>query len=149
MDVNLILFKKDGSQKTFPMPSDLTVIGRRQDCDLCIPLMSVSRKHCQIIVNNDTLKIRDLKSRNGTYLNGKRIDEATAKSGDYLKIGSLTFLLQIDGQPKKIVPPEMPPQKPPKKGKPQPEAKTVAEQDSFAELEFDESDSGLTELEDL
>ncbi len=149
MDINLILFKKDGSQKAFPMPSHLTVIGRRQDCDLCIPLMSVSRKHCQIIVNNDTLKIRDLKSRNGTCLNGKRIDDATAKSGDYLKIGPLIFLLQIDGQPTKIVPPEMPPQKPPKKGKAQPEAEIVAEQDSFAELEFDESDSGLTELEDL
>ncbi len=106
MDVNLILFKKDGSQKAFPLPNNATVIGRRHDCDLRIPLMSVSRRHCQIICNKDTLKVRDLGSRNGTYLNGKRInDETIIQAGDYLKIGPLTFLLQIDGQPKEIVPP--------------------------------------------
>ena len=149
MDVNLVLFKKDGSQKQFPLTSDITIIGRRQDCDLCIPLASVSRRHCQLSSNKENLIIRDLKSRNGTYLNGKRIDEATVQPGDYLKIGPLVFLLQIDGQPEEIVPPQMPPQKPSEKESPQPEAETVAEQDSFGELEFDESDSDLAELEDL
>lgn len=149
MDVNLVLFKKDGSQNPFPLTSNITIIGRRQDCDLCIPLMSVSRRHCQLNSNKETLTVRDLKSRNGTYLNGKRIDEATVQPGDYLKIGPLVFLLQIDGQPEEIVPPKLPPQKPPKKEKPQSEAETVAELDSFAELEFDESDSDIAELEDL
>ena len=37
MDVNLVLFKKDGSQKAFSVASDTTIIGRRHDCDLCIP----------------------------------------------------------------------------------------------------------------
>lgn len=149
MEVNLVLFKKDGSQKTFPLESNITIIGRRQDCDLCIPLMSVSRRHCQLNSNKDTLVVRDLKSCNGTYLNGKRIDEATVKPGDYLKIGPLVFLLQINGQPEEIVAPKLPPQKPPQKEKPRPEAETVAEQDNFAELEFDETDSDLEELEDL
>ena len=48
MDVNLVLFKKDGSQETFPMPSSITVIGRRDDCDLRIPLADVSRRHCEL-----------------------------------------------------------------------------------------------------
>ena len=34
MDVNLVLFKKNGSQKSFALPSSITTIGRRHDCDL-------------------------------------------------------------------------------------------------------------------
>jgi pSer/pThr/pTyr-binding forkhead associated (FHA) protein len=108
MDVNLVLFKKNGSRKDFRLPSNVTVIGRRQDCDLCIPLMVVSRKHCEINKTREALIIRDLGSSNGTYLNGKRITEAEVKPGDYLQIGPLAFGLQIDGTPEHIaVPDEM------------------------------------------
>jgi len=148
MDVNLILFKKDGSQKAFSLPSNITVIGRRHDCDLCIPLMPVSRRHCQLNLNKEALKIRDLDSRNGTYLNDERINgEATVKAGDYVKIGSLTFLLQIDGVPKEVVPPEQAKPKPSQKEKPT--MKAAVDEDSLLELELDESDSFLAELEDI
>ncbi len=147
MEVNLVLFKKDGSQKAFSLPNDNTIIGRRHDCDLCIPLMVVSKRHCQLNLNKEAVKIRDLDSRNGTFLNGKRINETTVKAGDYIKIGPLTFLLQIDGKPEKTIPP---------KAKPKPEAKVpppkvLAEElsGSFPELELDKSDSFLAELEDL
>jgi pSer/pThr/pTyr-binding forkhead associated (FHA) protein len=52
------------------------------------------------------LKLRDLGSRNGTILNGKPVDEAVVKAGDSIKIGPLVFVLQIDGQPEKIVQPD-------------------------------------------
>jgi pSer/pThr/pTyr-binding forkhead associated (FHA) protein len=106
MNVNLVLLKKNGSHKFFPLPSSVTVIGRRHSCDLCIPLMSVSRKHCQLNYDDGVLKIRDLGSRNGTYLNGKRIiDEAVVQAGNSIGIGPLTFVLQIDGQPQTIAEP--------------------------------------------
>ena len=70
MDANLVLFKKDGSQKAFSLPSDVTIIGRRHDCDLRIPLRVVSRKHCQLSQNNEAMKIRDLDSHAGTFVNG-------------------------------------------------------------------------------
>ena len=148
MDVNLVLFKKDGSQKAFSLPSNITVIGRRHDCDLYIPLMPVSRKHCQLSQNKETLKIRDLDSRNGTFLNGKRIEEETLKAGDYITIGPLTFLLQIDGEPKEIVPPEQAKRESAQKAPPT--AKAAGEPSgSFPEIEMDKSDSFLAELEDL
>jgi pSer/pThr/pTyr-binding forkhead associated (FHA) protein len=102
MDVNLVLLKKDGSHKFFSLPSSVTVIGRRHSCDLCIPLVSVSKKHCQLNLDNGVLKIRDLSSRNGTHLNGKRIEKAAIQAGDSIKIGPLTFILQVDGQPEKF-----------------------------------------------
>ncbi|MHC4726567.1 MAG: FHA domain-containing protein [Planctomycetota bacterium] len=154
MDVNLVLFKKGGSQKAFSLPDSTTVIGRRHDCDLCIPLKTVSRRHCQLNQNKEAIKIRDLGSGIGTFLNGKRIEEATLKAGDYIRIGPLIFLLQINGQPEKIVPPK--PTKPqPAKPKPVkkeiPKGKALAEElsGSFPEMEIDGSDSFLNELEDL
>jgi pSer/pThr/pTyr-binding forkhead associated (FHA) protein len=106
MDINLVLLRKNGSQKSIPLPSRVTVIGRRHDCDLWIPLAPVSKRHCQLSYSEGVLKLRDLSSRNGTILNGKPVDEAVVKAGDSIKIGPLTFVLQIDGKPEKIVQPD-------------------------------------------
>jgi pSer/pThr/pTyr-binding forkhead associated (FHA) protein len=148
MDVNLVLFKKDGSYKTFALSNSVTVIGRRRDCDLRIPLAPISRRHCQLSQNQEALKVRDLGSRNGTYLNGDRIEEATVRAGDYIKVGPLTFLLQIDGQPAEIVRPEQAAKKPPKPEKP-PAKGPIDESDIFADLDEDASDSFLADLEEL
>lgn len=99
MDVNLVLLRKDGSTKNFAMPSTVTVIGRREDCDLCIPLMIVSRKHCQLNIEEDTLNVRDLGSRNGTFINGRQIEASAVAPGDRIKIGPVSFAVQIDGNP--------------------------------------------------
>jgi pSer/pThr/pTyr-binding forkhead associated (FHA) protein len=154
MDVNLVLFKKGGSQKSFSLPDSTTVIGRRGDCDLRIPLKNVSRRHCELNQNKETVNIRDLGSRGGTFLNGKRINEATVKAGDYIRIGPLIFGLQINGQPESIAPPKPAKPKPPqpKPAPPKaPKGKALAEElsGSFPEIEIDSSDSFLDELEDL
>lgn len=99
MEVNLLLMKKNGLQRAIPLPSNVTVVGRRRDCDLQIPLSSVSRRHCQLSNQDGVLKVRDLSSRNGTILNGKTVEEAEIKPGDEIKVGPLTFKFQIDGKP--------------------------------------------------
>ena len=155
MDVNLVLFKKNGSQKSFSLPSNITVIGRRHDCDLCIPLDDVSRRHCQLDLNRETLEVRDLGSRNGTYLNGQQVNgETPVKAGDYLQIGPLVFQLQIDGEPKKTTPP----QDNGEKAAPDEPVVTAAEEDEdFLDMDLDvdldidmeDSDAFLDELEEL
>lgn len=94
MEVNLTLVTKSGQEKNFPLTSTITVIGRRQDCDLCIPMMNISRRHCQINQDQHVLTIRDLSSRNGTLVNGQKIDEAQLKPGDSVSIGTLDFLVK-------------------------------------------------------
>jgi pSer/pThr/pTyr-binding forkhead associated (FHA) protein len=135
MDVNLVLFKKNGSQKAFPLPSSVTIIGRRHNCDLCIPLMSVSKRHCQLSHDGGTLKIRDLGSRNGTILNGKPIDEAVVKAGDSIGIGPLAFVFQIDGKPETIARPQQPVRSLPKQSAP---AEDIADEQFASALELDE-----------
>ena len=149
MDVTLVLFKKDGSQKAFSLPSNVSVIGRRHDCDLCVPLMVVSRRHCQLTANSEAVKIRDLDSQSGTFLNGKRISDGIIKAGDYLTIGPLTFLVQVNGEPKQVVPPPQAKPAPATKKTPAPKPPKEKPADGVPELELDDSDSFLGELKDI
>jgi len=99
MEVSLVLAKKDGEVRTFSLPSTVTIIGRRRDCDLCIPLMVISRRHCEFDQDEGKLQVRDLKSRNGIYLNGEQIQSSQVVAGDTVSIGPIDFIVQIDGKP--------------------------------------------------
>ena len=82
MQVVLVMFRADGERRSFSLPRTVTVIGRREDCDLRIPLGDVSRKHCRFIADNDTLKIEDLGSSNGTWYDKRRITRRQIEDGD-------------------------------------------------------------------
>lgn len=102
MEINLVFFKKNGSFKSIPLPSNVTVLGRRHDCDLRIPLDSVSRRHCRISNDDGVLNICDLKSKNGTIVNGENVIEIKISAGDKITIGKVTFVVQVDGKPEAI-----------------------------------------------
>ena len=99
MQAVLVMFRNDGERRSFSISREMTVIGRRQDCDLMIPLGEISRKHCRIIREGDTLRLEDLGSSNGTFHNGKRIQETVLEPGDTIQVGPVTFVLQVDGVP--------------------------------------------------
>jgi DNA-binding response OmpR family regulator len=64
------------------------LIGRGEDCDIVIPDRQVSRFHLKLIPHIDKpLEIKDLGSKNGSFLNGKKINESVfIKDGDQIKI---------------------------------------------------------------
>ena len=107
MKVVLVMFK-DGERRDFPLSAAKTVLGRKDDCGLRIPTPDVSRAHCEVESLDTEITIRDLGSANGTYVNGKRIAETTLSAGDHISIGPVQFVVQIDGQPTKIVAPPAP-----------------------------------------
>jgi len=104
MDAKLVMFKRDGRRKDFRVQKQRTVIGRGDDCSLRIPLLSVSRQHCELLVSGNELRVRDLASSNGTYVNNRRVNESPLRAGDRLAIGPVIFTLQIDGAPAEITP---------------------------------------------
>jgi pSer/pThr/pTyr-binding forkhead associated (FHA) protein len=72
------------------------VIGRGQDCHLCAGSSAISRKHCVILRQDARVAVKDLGSRNGTLLNGKKIEgETELKSGDEIVVGPLKFQVLI------------------------------------------------------
>lgn len=104
MKVCLVMFKEDGTRKEFPIEGGKTIIGRKEDCDLRIPLGEVSRQHAVLMVDNDEVSLRDLGSANGTYVNNQRITEQELEAGDHVVIGPVVFTVQIDGVPKDLRP---------------------------------------------
>jgi pSer/pThr/pTyr-binding forkhead associated (FHA) protein len=93
------MFRSDGERRSFSLTRDITVIGRREDCDLRIPLGEISRKHCRLVRDGDTLRLEDLGSSNGTFHNGQRVQEVTLGAGDSVQVGPVVFVLQVDGVP--------------------------------------------------
>ncbi|HLL87946.1 MAG TPA: FHA domain-containing protein, partial [Tepidisphaeraceae bacterium] len=99
MQVVLVLFRSDGERRSFSVVRDITVIGRREDCDLRIPLGDISRKHCRLIRDDDAVRLEDLGSSNGSFVNGQRVQEAVVQPGDTISVGPVNFVVQIDGVP--------------------------------------------------
>jgi pSer/pThr/pTyr-binding forkhead associated (FHA) protein len=87
--------KNDGREITIAVPR--FIIGRGDTAHLRPASDLVSREHCEILVGDGKVIINDLKSRNGTFVNGKQLAEThTSKSGDSLRIGRLQFEVVID-----------------------------------------------------
>jgi pSer/pThr/pTyr-binding forkhead associated (FHA) protein len=99
MQVVLVMFRSDGERRSFSVVRNMTVIGRREDCDLRIPVGDVSRKHCRLVRTDDGIRIEDLGSSNGTYVNGQRIQESELNAGDQVGVGPVQFVVQINGMP--------------------------------------------------
>ena len=71
-------------------------IGRAAEASLCIPDAKISRIHAEIRFWDNDFVIKDLKSRNGTYVNDTRIDVAMLQSGDKVRIGPIEFLVEAE-----------------------------------------------------
>lgn len=102
MNLSLYLFKAAGDPKIFNVREGKTIIGRREDCELRIPLGQVSRKHAMLLLQPDGASIRDLGSVNGTFVNNQRVTEQKLSPGDHIVIGPVVFTVQIDGKPEKV-----------------------------------------------
>ena len=71
------------------------LVGRDQGCQIVINDDSVSRRHARLLLANDTCTVEDLHSRNGTYVNGEKIDgRVTLRNRDRLEIGVTLFEYQ-------------------------------------------------------
>lgn len=99
MQVVLVMFRAGGDQRSFSISRDSTVIGRREDCDLRIPVGDVSRKHCRLRRGDGGLKVEDMGSSNGTFVNDERVTEADVNAGDVIRVGPVQFVVQVDGVP--------------------------------------------------
>ena len=67
--------------------TDELIVGREEECDICIKSQSISREHCAIEQNGQDTWIRDLESTGGTYLDGERVDEMRIVDGMEFSVG--------------------------------------------------------------
>ena len=70
----------------------VTVIGRAADAGVRLADQAVSRRHAEIRVSDDGAAVSDLKSTNGTLLNGARVTTAALVDGDELRVGETVLV---------------------------------------------------------
>ncbi|MEX2173044.1 MAG: FHA domain-containing protein [Pirellulaceae bacterium] len=108
MLVRLKILHGSNAGKEIKIPVPKCIIGRGDECHLRPQSDAVSRQHCAIVTSDTEVVVRDLSSRNGTYVNGERVgEEAVLLSGDVLRIGPLEFELLIEQTAAKIKRPKV------------------------------------------
>ena len=84
-----------GPEKGQVIPiSEKVVVGRALDCEVSILEPGLSRKHAELNIVDGKLVVKDLGSANGTFLNEKRVAEASPDSGDLLQFGKVAFIIR-------------------------------------------------------
>jgi len=97
-EVAMLLVQEGNSPKTqWPLSKPTMIVGRENDSDIQIDDRQVSRRHAEIIQTDEGYMLRDLGSKNGTYLNGEAIsgEPRLIRNGDELGIAlcaKLTFI---------------------------------------------------------
>lgn len=101
MVAKLIIASGKRAGRAISMKRDKLLIGRAEECDLRPLSEEVSRKHCAIVRKDDALWVQDLRSRNGTFVNGLKIDEPKKLAdGDLVRAGSLELKVSAAPEPK-------------------------------------------------
>ena len=82
-----------GSSYRLEQPS--TAIGRHPDSEIFLDDITVSRRHVQLVKDDEGYLLRDVGSLNGTYVNRERVEEARLQHGDEVQVGRyrLSFVL--------------------------------------------------------
>ena len=93
----LIIHEGEKAGQRWTIRDDQLVIGRGGECDLVLPERQVSREHIRIFREGNLYYLRDLDSKNGTWVNGKQVKDATVplKDGDEIQIAlavKITFV---------------------------------------------------------
>src|ERR1700722_11169506 len=99
MPPTLQILKGNGEGTAIPLDGDRFTLGRNPDCEIVIPVTSVSREHAQILRIQGRYYIEELKSRNKTYVNNQDINaRILLKNTDKSKICDFLATF-IDGPP--------------------------------------------------
>lgn len=94
MEAKLIVATGKSAGRAIVLKRPRLLIGRAEECDIRPLSDEVSRRHCQVLKESDHVAVEDLGSRNGTFVNGKRIEAKTLlHDGDRLRVGSLELTI--------------------------------------------------------
>ena len=90
----LVVLTEGMTGRACELTAERTTIGRVEDNAFQIPEPSISSHHCEVLLQGNEVKIRDLNSTNGTFINDQQITEAVLSPGQTLRLGKVEMRLE-------------------------------------------------------
>lgn len=95
----LVVLKNGSPAESYELKTDRTIIGRSEENSFQIPEGSVSGTHCEVVLQNDEISVKDLGSTNGTFIDGKKVSEGKLQHGQILRLGEIDVRFEVPGKP--------------------------------------------------
>jgi len=138
----------EGRRQEFLLKEGTNVIGRDVGCDITLLAKSISRRHVVCTVQGQRIFLRDLGSRNGTFVHEQSVQEAEVKPGDPVRLGRVAVRFAL-GAPAGAAPPQGVPEMPPEVVVPPSASYHEDSEPTPVDLEFGPSTNKPTEEEAL
>jgi len=96
----IVISEKGGAERRETFEKTELNVGRVQGNDLILSKGNVSKHHARLLVRDSRFVVTDLKSTNGTYVNGRKIAQATVvRDGDKIYVGDFVLRLESGDAP--------------------------------------------------
>lgn len=103
MNARLVLHRKRKRVWAAQLRSPQATLGRGRGCTVRIPSGEVSRMHCRLHLEDGLVRVEDLESANGTFVNGTQIHGTEiVRPGDRLSLGPVTFVVEYEMTPEAL-----------------------------------------------
>jgi signal transduction histidine kinase len=86
-------------EQTFVLGEGTATVGRSPDQTICLPHRSLSRSHARVERANDDFVLVDLGSKNGTLVNGSRVERRELRDGDVVRFGDVELIYRTSNMP--------------------------------------------------
>ena len=109
-----LLIKTEGlPTRTIDLRLGVNHVGRVRENDFQLPHSTISSHHCEFVVTNDGVYLRDCESTNGTFINGQPVKEAWLVAGQEVRLGDVEMVVESTEVTIAIPTYERPPETPP------------------------------------
>src|SRR6266545_3820804 len=95
-----LIYQDGDTPQAYTFTEGEVTIGRSPDCQIVLKDFGISRTHARLVADDEGVRIQDLKSKNGTQVNGVPVVEAPLKDGDRILLGKfqLAFSKTLEGK---------------------------------------------------
>jgi hypothetical protein len=91
-----LVLVKDGEETSYPLTRDTYTVGRHRNNDIVVSDPKVSSFHARFDRTLEGFVLVDLRSRNGSFVNGRRVDALVLQTGDEVRLGTAKLLYKMD-----------------------------------------------------
>ncbi len=90
----LVVLTEGFKDRSHELTAERTTVGRVEDNAFPIPEPSVSSHHCEVLLRGGEVRVKDLNSTNGTFIDGQPVTESALKPGQILRLGKVDLKLE-------------------------------------------------------